>query len=179
MVLHGLNVQSNFKIYRKDALIPGIYSIDFDGHILSRGFWLYVWEIAAPTGTFYYIGRTGDSSSHNAQSPFNRMSQHLGSNVKSNVLRRHLESRNINPEECSFSMNAFGPIQSETETLEQHRSARDSVSALEKALADSMRSARYNVINEVNCRKALDMQLFSNVLAAFSEHYPRLCHRNE
>ena len=38
------------------------------------------------------MGRTGDSSSSNAQSPFNRMDQHLGFNKRSNVLRRRLKA---------------------------------------------------------------------------------------
>jgi hypothetical protein len=50
------------------------YMIALDGGVLRRGFWLYVWEVIAPTREgFLYVGRTGDSSSANAQSPFNRM----------------------------------------------------------------------------------------------------------
>ena len=44
---------------------------------LERGFWLYVWVIDGAGDTLHYVGRTGDSSSSNAQSPFNRMGQHL------------------------------------------------------------------------------------------------------
>jgi len=61
------------------------------GGILQRGFWLYVWEVTpADKAPLYYVGRTGDSSSTNAQSPFNRMGQHLGFAKNSNMLRRHL-----------------------------------------------------------------------------------------
>lgn len=53
--------------------------VAFDGAFLRRGFWLYVWEVVAPDGAEYlYVGRTGDSSSPYAQSPFVRMGQHLG-----------------------------------------------------------------------------------------------------
>lgn len=53
--------------------------VEFDGAFLQRGFWLYVWRVIAPNSTeVLYVGRTGDSSSPNAQSPFNRMGQHLG-----------------------------------------------------------------------------------------------------
>jgi hypothetical protein len=65
-------------------MTPTTHVFSFDGKLLQRGFWLYVWEItAADHEVFYYVGRTGDSSSPNAQSPFNRMSQHLGVNAKS------------------------------------------------------------------------------------------------
>jgi hypothetical protein len=67
------------------------YALTFNGGLLRRGFWLYIWEIKTPEQTrLYYVGRAGDSSSSNAQSPFNRMGQHLGFNGKSNVLRRRL-----------------------------------------------------------------------------------------
>lgn len=77
-------------------------TLAFSGQVLRRGFWLYVWEIQPPNSErIYYVGRTGDSSSPNAQSPFSRMSHHLGFNRRSNVLRRHLEKRNIAPERVS------------------------------------------------------------------------------
>src|SRR5208283_3705997 len=67
------------------------HELTFDGGLLERGFWLYVWEITTPQDThLYYVGRTGDSSSIKAQSPFNRMGQHLGFNKHANPLRRHL-----------------------------------------------------------------------------------------
>src|SRR5258708_1834458 len=115
------------------------HAFAFSGQLLQRGFWLYVWEIEPRDGeTIYYVGRTGDSSSTNAQSPFNRMGQHLGFNVKSNVLRRRLEQSGIAPEECEFRLVAHGPILAEAKTAEEHRNARDIVAALEKALADAM-----------------------------------------
>lgn len=48
---------------------PGLQTLTFDGAILQRGFWLYVWEIT-PVGAapLYYVGRTGESSSTHAQS---------------------------------------------------------------------------------------------------------------
>lgn len=89
------------------------YELSFKGELLQRGFWLYVWEITtAKQAQIYYVGRTGDSSSANAQSPFNRMGQHLGFNDKSNVLRRKLlhKDRNVNPDECSFRLVARSRI---------------------------------------------------------------------
>jgi hypothetical protein len=71
-----------------------LYDVRFAGGILQRGFWLYVWEVMTQEGkALYYVGRTGDSSSTNAQSPFNRMSQHLGFAKNSSMLRRHLRTQ--------------------------------------------------------------------------------------
>ena len=93
--------------------------LSFNGELLQRGFWLYVWEIQTPKKPlFYYVGRTGDSSSINAQSPFNRMGQHL-SFKKGNMLRHHLESKNIVPETCLFRLIAHGPILKETTNLDE------------------------------------------------------------
>jgi hypothetical protein len=145
------------------------HELSFNGKLLGRGFWLYVWEIKAPRKkNLYYVGRTGDSSSHNAQSPFNRMGQHLGFNEKSNVLRRHLSDKNIDPETCSFRLIAHGPIVKEAKTKDEHWKRRDSIAAMEKALAEEMIAAGYNVINTVKCLKKLDVTKFASVRAAFA-----------
>jgi len=147
----------------------------FDGAILMRGFWLYIWDITTAEGQkLYYVGRTGDSSSNNAQSPFNRMGQHLGFNANSNVLRRHLSGKGISPEACEFHLVAHGPIQEEAATDEEHRIHRDNVAAMEMALAESMTTAGYSVINSVKSKKTLDDALFSKVLLEFTKHFPRL-----
>src|ERR1700733_14113790 len=87
-----------------------LHTLEFSGSLLLRGFWLYVWIIETSTGdALLYIGRTGDSSSPNAQSPFNRLSQHLGGNKRVNALRRHLRQTGIEPETCTkFEMVSFG-----------------------------------------------------------------------
>lgn len=150
-------------------------SLEFSGEVLRRGFWLYLWEIAAPGGaTVYYVGRTGDSSSQNAQSPFNRMGQHLGFNVKSNVLRRRLVALGITPEDCHFHLVTHGPLLAEAATMDGHRINRDVVAGLEKALADAMTAAGYNVINPVYSKKPIDAELFASVRAAFAKHFPKL-----
>jgi hypothetical protein len=151
------------------------HAFAFSGQLLQRGFWLYIWEIQPRGGTtIYYVGRTGDSSSQNAQSPFNRMGQHLGFNIKSNVLRRRLKESGIAPEICEFRLVAHGPIVPEGQSLDEHRRARDVVAALEKALAEAMVAAGYDVINRVDCRKALDDEVFAAVRTAFVQHFPRL-----
>jgi hypothetical protein len=154
---------------------PKTLKLNFDGELLQRGFWLYVWEIQTPNQTtLYYVGRTGDSSSINAQSPFNRMGQHLGFNDKSNVLRRHLEGKNFDPETCSFQLIAYGPILKEAKTKDEHRKRRDSIASMEKALADEMTAVGYNVINTVNCRKKLDVKKFVLILNAFARQFNML-----
>ncbi len=151
------------------------HELRFGGALLERGFWLYVWEITKQAGEkLYYVGRTGDSSSSNAQSPFNRMGQHLGFNDKSNVLRRHLKGMGIEPGTCSFRLVAHGPLLAESKDHDEHRKCRDSVAAMEKALADGMTRAGYTVINTVNCKQRFDEETFANVKAAFAEHFPRL-----
>jgi hypothetical protein len=153
------------------------YELNFDGGILSRGFWLYIWEITTPTGeNLYYVGRTGDSSSINAQSPFNRMGQHLGFNANSNVLRKRLTSavHNLDLEKCRFRLVAHGPLLAEEQSLDAHRRSVNIVAALEKALSDAMKSSGYNVINDVPCRKTLDLVLFDKVRDHFRKYFELL-----
>jgi hypothetical protein len=154
-----------------------LHELQFDGSVLRRGFWLYVWEIT-PAGQppLYYVGRTGDSSSTNAQSPFNRMGQHLGLGEKSNMLRKHLGKHQIEPEICAFRLVALGPLEQESEAVErtEHDKRRDVVAAMEKALAAAMREVGYQVMNEVSSRKSLDLERFRDVLRAFAEKFPLL-----
>ena len=151
------------------------HELSISGEVLQRGFWLYIWEIQTPKPNhLYYVGRTGDSSSSNAQSPFNRMGQHLGFHKNSNVLRRHLEGKNIDPQTCSFRLIAHGPILKEAKTNDQHKKRRDSIAAMEKALADEMTASGYDVINTVNCRMKLDVNNYAPVRAAFALHFKML-----
>jgi hypothetical protein len=154
-----------------------VYELSFDGAMLARGFWLYVWEIIKPGGAkVYYIGRTGDSSSTNAQSPFNRMGQHLGFNKRANVLRRLLSvyGADANLETCSFRLVAQGPILEEANDPNHHAERRDVIASLEKALAEAMHDAGYDVMNTVHCRKPVDAKLFGDVRAAFAVRFPQL-----
>jgi hypothetical protein len=88
----------------EDAAPLAIHEVRFEGRVLQGGFWLYVWEVTpADKAPLYYVGRTGDSSSTNGQSPFNRMGQHLGFAKNSNMLRRHLTQHGAVPESCALS----------------------------------------------------------------------------
>jgi hypothetical protein len=93
-------------------MVATTHEVVFDGGLLERGFWLYIWEITTPEGAhLYYVGRTGDSSSIKAQSPFNRLGQHLGFRKQNNALRRRLAEKGIDPEGCSFRLVSLtGPF---------------------------------------------------------------------
>lgn len=153
------------------------YELKFDGGILKRGFWLYVWEITPPKGKLlFYVGRTGDSSSTNAQSLFNRMGQHLGSAKNSNMLLKHLNENGAKPELCSFRLVAVGPV--EEESRQEHNARRDVVAAMEKALAELMKAANCEVMNKVYSRKILDEERFAVIRAAFARAFPALISRS-
>lgn len=158
-------------------MIANLYEIQFDGGILQRGFWLYIWQITQPSGeTLYYVGRTGDSSSTNAQSPFNRMGQHLGFAENSNMLRRHLERNQAVPETCRFRLVALGPLEEESKsnTRHEHDLRRDLVAAMEKALAELLAKCGCHVMNTVASRTVLDVARFAKVRQAFEEAFPEV-----
>lgn len=159
-----------------------LHELRFGGDILRRGFWLYVWEVTPLRGPpLYYVGRTGDSSSTNAQSPFNRMAQHLGFAVNSNMLRRHLALRDVEPEDCAFRLVALGPLEEESiaEGRHEHDGRRDLVAAMERALAETMVAAGCLVMNTVPSRKTLDAARFADVRAAFASAFPVLAAADE
>ena len=73
--------------------MPETFNVTLDGAMLRRGYYLYVWEISPPDGNkVLYVGRTGDSSSPNAQSLFNRLGQNLGTLATSSTVRNNLEN---------------------------------------------------------------------------------------
>jgi hypothetical protein len=123
-------------------------TMSFDGALLKRGFWLYVWRIEAAARHVLYVGRTGDSSSPNASSPFRRIGQHLdpSPNAKGNALARQLEKAAIDPTTCTFEMMAFGPVFPEQSSMEEHKVYRDRAAALERALADHLTAQGHTVI---------------------------------
>jgi hypothetical protein len=154
---------------------PQTYELQFGGSVLARGFWIYVWEVTTHKDErVYYIGRTGDSSSLNAQSPFGRMGQHLGFVKSSNMLRQWLARRDIEPSRCRYRLVSHGPILQESKELMVHRRRRDVTAAVECALEKRMRAAGYDVLNDVKCRRPLDEGLFETVLEAFGAHFPSL-----
>lgn len=127
-----------------------VLKVSFDGAILQRGFWLYAWRITHKKREVFYVGRTGDSSSRYAASPFSRLSQHLDvrPNATANMLLRHVRKLGFAPLECKYDLVAFGPIFAEQGNLEDHRKYRDRIAPLETALAVLLREANYEVIGK-------------------------------
>ena len=81
-----------------------VYSMSFDGALLERGFWLYIWDIKTLTERYLYVGRTGDSSSPNAAFSFARIGQHLDvrPNARANSIARRLKEKNVLPSSGKF-----------------------------------------------------------------------------
>jgi hypothetical protein len=151
---------------------PRTYEVSLEGGTLRRGFWLYVWEVTTPDGEkLLYVGRTGDSSSAKAASPFNRMGQHLGSIKASNMLRTHLQKRDMAPEDCAFRFFAHGPILIEAADWEGHVPRRDIVGGLEQELEQELRQGGWDVMNTVKGSFKLDEQLWNDVRPAFAERF--------
>jgi hypothetical protein len=125
------------------------------------------------SGTFY-VGRTGDSSSPNASSPFRRIGQHLDSslNAKGNALGRQLKTVGVNPEACTFEMIAIGPIFDEQRTMPEHKPLRDKTAALERALADELKSRGYNVLGTHPRAEEPDSDLLNQVIAKLQVLFP-------
>ncbi len=150
------------------------YEMTFDGSVLRRGFWVYVWAIKTPSnGTIIYVGRTGDTSSPNAQSPFRRVGQHVDSNPKSksNALARHLRRLAISPEDCQFKFTAFGPIFSECVDMDAHRPIRDCTAALERRTADWFREKGYQLLGTHPRREPVDQQVWRAIEVELSARF--------
>ena len=102
------------------------------------------------------------------------MGQHLGFTKNSNMLRKYLCANEAKPDECRFRLVAHGPLLEEASDWEMHRERRDTIAAVEKALAEAMNEVGYKVMNTVRCRKTLDESLFDDVRTAFAYEFPRL-----
>jgi len=125
-----------------------IHHIRFSGAILERGFWLYIWRIQSDTRTFFYVGRTGDSSSKYAASPFSRLGQHLDvrQTATANMLLRHVRKMGLDPLACNYELIALGPLFPEQPTLDLHREIRDRIASIEAELASYLRAKGLEVV---------------------------------
>jgi hypothetical protein len=122
--------------------------MEFNGEVLERGFWLYVWEVLEGNECHLYVGRTGDSYSPNASSPFNRIGQHLDfrENAKGATLAKRLKEAGINPNRARFRMLALGPFFPEQKDFEAHRPYRDKMATLEFELAEHLKQLGHSVL---------------------------------
>ena len=148
--------------------------MEFSGKLLKRGFWLYVWDIKEDRRRHLYVGRTGDSSSPHASSPFRRIGQHLDSslNAKGNALGRQLRAAKIDPEKCTFEMTAIGPIFNEQKTMHEHIPFRDEMAALERALADELKRRGYEVLGTHPKEGEPNPKLLSQVIEKLQSWFP-------
>ena len=148
----------------------------FDGHLLSKGFWLYVWKVRSNDNCAVYVGRTGDNSSPRAQSPFDRIGKHLDPrpNAKSNSLARQLSAAGMEPSECRFEMIAIGPLFEEQRDWDSHVPLRDEMAALEKGLANHLRQKGYNLLGQHNSRHQPDAGFLEVVVGIIDSSFPQV-----
>ena len=151
-----------------------ICRMEFSGKLLNRGFWLYIWDIKEDEARHLYVGRTGDTSSANASSPFRRVGQHLDMSLhaKGNALGRRLKEAGINAANCTFELVAIGPIFKEQSTLSEHNPLRDKTAALERALADELKLRGYEVLGVHPRANRPDPELFKQVVAVVESSFP-------
>lgn len=152
------------------------FRMKFDGALLQRGFWIYVWRVSQGADVYVYVGRTGDSSSPNASSPFNRIGQHLDfrSNAKGNSLSKRLKEAGIVPASCSFEMVAIGPLFPEADSMETHRPVRDQVGAVENALATLLRGGGYTVLGKHSSKAAVDHVMMRGITEIVDREFPNV-----
>lgn len=148
----------------------------FDGTLLRRGFWLYVWRIREGERLFVYVGRTGDSASPFAASPFIRAGQHLDlrEKARANALVRQLRAQGIDPLDANYDLVALGPLAPEAAERVSHWPLRDKVAALEAALAAELKSRGYDLIGSHGSKKSLDQELFARIIVALKDEFPPL-----
>jgi hypothetical protein len=154
----------------------GLHKVTIPLEILKRGFWLYVWTITLQGDRrVYYVGRTGDASSARAQSPFSRISGHLGSNEHANALQKNLKKRGIDFGKCvQLEFVTSGPLHEEAGDWDAHKPLRDKVHALERDLCNGLKAAGYDVLNDVPCTLPTDNEAWKAVRDTFAGHFERL-----
>jgi hypothetical protein len=150
-----------------------VHRVEFSGAILERGFWLYAWRIRCGGEVAFYVGRTGDSSSKFAASPFARLGQHLDVRPKAtvNMLLRHVRKLGFEPLNCKYELVAFGPLFPEQSTLELHRAHRDRIAPLEAALAQLMRERGFSVVGSHGAKGTAEPALLKEVKNAFNAEF--------
>lgn len=150
-----------------------LHRVSFSGAILERGFWLYVWRISCGSKEFYYVGRTGDSSSQFASSPFSRLGQHLDirPSAKANTLLRHVRLQGLNPLDCTFELQAYGPLFPEQPSLDLHRNYRDQIAPLETVLAELIKEMGFNVVGVHGKPRSASPELRQEVERVFREAF--------
>jgi len=150
-----------------------LYQLDLPPQILSRGFWLYVWDIISPTGDrLCYVGMTGDVTGA-AQSPYVRAGTHLGFNANNNAVRRLLKKRDLEPERCTrIKFFAYGPLFQYAHNApkdHEYEANRKCVGAVERQLWTAAKAAKNTMLNErPRFSDTFDKDLWDDVRIAFA-----------
>jgi hypothetical protein len=146
----------------------------FDGALLRRGFWVYVVEVASAGEKYYYVGRTGDTSSPFASSLFARLAAHLNQrpSAKGNSLFRRVGELQLECSECSYRVVGAGPLFEQQADMNRHKPLRDKVAALESHVAWLLRSRGYQVIGSHPRAATVDEALLERVLPIIDQHFP-------
>ena len=149
--------------------------LTFSGSLLKRGFWIYLWRVRIGKRMLIYVGRTGDSSSRYASSPFNRLGMHLDlrQTAKGNSLVRLLKESGINPVSCTFEMFAIGPLFKEQHSFAAHKPYRNRAAFLEAELANHLVNNGYPVLGKHPKRGEYDKQIFSRIRKAVDRFLSR------
>ena len=143
------------------------HAVQFDGSLLCEGFWIYVIRIEHNKKCYYYVGRTGDSSSPSAGSPFSRLASHFShkKNNRSSYLKAHFLKHKINLEASRYTLWAYGPIFKKATDWKMHKLRRNTTALIEAELAEYMRtSLELTVIGSYPRRGKYNMQLFKKII---------------
>ena len=142
------------------------YQTKFTGKILERGFWIYLWKIQESGKVAWYVGRTGDTPSPNAASPFRRLSQHLDlrHSASAAMLANNIRAEGMTPEKCEFFFLAVGPFFSEQASFESHKPYRDIVALLEAELAHELRERGLQVLGKHPRRGSYNHDLYAKLI---------------
>jgi hypothetical protein len=149
--------------------------MSFDGSLLERGYWIYAILIRNKSGKkCLYIGRTGDNSSKNAGSPFQRVANHLNLSPSStiNTMKRFIKKNEFKPSKCLFLLTAVGPLFPEQKD-ETHWLIRNKMTALEKSVADYFLSKGYKVLGKHDDNEAKDPELAKKVIKTLESEMQR------
>jgi 2-oxo-4-hydroxy-4-carboxy-5-ureidoimidazoline decarboxylase len=131
-------------------------------------------KVISASGEHYYVGRTGDSSSPHASSLFARLAAHLDQkpHAKGNSLSERVREKELDCSKCEYEVTGIGPLFDEQQNMEQHRPVRDQMAALEKHVADLLKSRGYPVLGTHPRAKEVGAALLNRVLPVVDQHFP-------
>lgn len=136
-------------------------TVELDRELFRPGFSLYVLEATTSDGTLLYVGMT------RAQSLFARLCGNLSAHPTLGRAREYLRARGVEDlATCDYRMVACR-FTDEGLTPGQ-------VGALERKLAEDLRQAGYEVLNEVTATGPVNEGLYEQVRTAFGSRFSLL-----